>query len=294
MRLRGSVPPAQAPTLVQYTVPQKQQGPQSMPALVGQSALITGAGRGIGQALALRLAAQGANVTLIARTLAQVEAVAAEIRGHGGQALAIAADVTDDAAVHRVTAAAAERFGPVSVLVNNAGHGDPFGPVGDVDPLQWWGTQKVHVLGSLLFMRCLIPGMRARGGGRIINIVSRAGLQPIPNMSAYAVAKCTAIRLIEQVDLEERHSNVRAFALQPGNIITEMARETMASPEAQRYIPEGVAMLRGLTPASSDADLQRTCDVVVGLASGTYDALAGQYLDIAWDLEARLAEARKP
>lgn len=265
-----------------------------MPALVGQSALITGAGRGIGQALALRLAAQGANVTLIARTLAQVEAVAAEIRSHGGQALAMAADVTDDAAVHRVTAAAAERFGPVSVLVNNAGHGDPFGPVGDVDPLQWWGTQKVHVLGSLLFMRCLIPGMRARGGGRIINIVSRAGLQPIPNMSAYAVAKCTAIRLIEQVDLEERHSNVRAFALQPGNIITEMARETMASPEAQRYIPEGVAMLRGLTPASSDADLQRTCDVVVGLASGTYDALAGQYLDIAWDLEARLAEAGKP
>lgn len=263
-----------------------------MQTLAGQSALITGAGRGIGRALALRLAAEGANLTLTARTLTQLQAVAAEIAGQGGQALTIAADVTDDAAVHRVTAAAAERFGPVSVLVNNAGHGEPFGPIGDIDPLKWWATQKVHVLGSLLFMRCVIPGMRARGGGRIINIVSRAGLQPIPNMSAYAVAKCTAIRLIEQVDLEERENNVRAFALQPGNIITEMARETMASPEAQRYIPEGVAMLRGLTAASSDADLRRTCDVVAGLASGAYDAIAGQYLDIAWDLQAKLAQSR--
>jgi NAD(P)-dependent dehydrogenase (short-subunit alcohol dehydrogenase family) len=263
-----------------------------MRALVGQSALVTGAGRGIGKALALRLAAEGAYVTLTARTLPQLKAVAAEINSHGGQALPVAADVTDDSAVHRVAAAASERFGPVSVLVNNAGLGDPFGPVGDIDPLEWWATQKVHVLGSLLFMRSVIPGMRARGGGRIINIVSRAGLQPIPNMSAYAVAKCTAIRLIEQVDLEERPNNVRAFALQPGTIITDMALETMASPEAQRYIPEGIAMLRGLTPGSSDADLQRTCEVVTNLASGSYDALAGQYLDIAWDLEAKLVEQR--
>jgi NAD(P)-dependent dehydrogenase (short-subunit alcohol dehydrogenase family) len=263
-----------------------------MRALVGQSALITGAGRGIGKALALRLAAEGAHVTLTARTLSQLKAVAAEIQSQGGQALAVAADVTDDAAVHRVAAAASERFGPVAVLVNNAGIGEPFGPIGDIDPLQWWATQKVHVLGSLLFMRCVIPGMRARGGGRIINIASRAGLQPIPNMSAYAVAKCSTIRLIEQVDLEERQNNVRAFALQPGTILTDMAHETMASPDAQRYIPEGIAMLRGLTPASSAADLQRTCNVVASLASGTYDALAGRYLDIAWDLEASLAELR--
>lgn len=260
-----------------------------MQALVGQSTLITGAGRGIGRALALRLAAEGAHVTLTARTLPQLAAVAAEIERAGGKALVAAADVTDDAAVHRVAAAAAEAFGPISILVNNAGIGDPFGPVGDIDPLQWWATQKVHVLGSLLFIRSVISGMRARGGGRIINIVSRAGLQPVPNMSAYAVAKCTTIRLIEQVDLEERGHQIRAFALQPGNILTEMAHETMASPDAQRYIPEGIAMLRGLTAASSDADLKRTCDVVTALASGVYDALAGQYLDIAWDLDAKLA-----
>jgi len=260
-----------------------------MRSLAGQCALITGAGRGIGKALALRLAAEGAHVTLTARTHAQIEAVAAEIASRGGQALAVAADVTDEAAVYHVATAAAERFGPVAVLINNAGIGDPFGPIGDIDPLQWWATQKVHVLGSLLFMRSVIPAMRARGGGRIINIVSRAGLQPIHNMSAYAVAKCTAIRLIEQVDLEEREHKIRAFALQPGTIITEMAQQTLSSPEAQRYIPEGIAMLRALTSASSDADLQRCCDVVAALAAGTYDALAGQYLDIAWDLEARLA-----
>jgi NAD(P)-dependent dehydrogenase (short-subunit alcohol dehydrogenase family) len=261
-----------------------------MRSLLGQSALVTGAGRGIGKALALRLAAEGASVTLTARTLTQVQAVAAQIESAGGQALAAAADVMDDAAVYRVTAAAAERFGPTSVLVNNAGVGEPFGPIGDIDPLQWWATQKVHVLGSLLFMRCVIPGMRARGGGRIINIVSRAGLEPVPSMSAYAVAKCTAIRLTEHVDLEERGAGIRAFALQPGTIITDMARQTISSPQAQQHIPEGVAWLSSITPASSDADLERCCDVVAALAAGCYDALAGQYLDIAWDLEAKLAK----
>jgi len=132
--------------------------------------------------------------------------------------------------------------------------------------------------------------MRARGGGRIVNIVSSAGLQPIPNLSAYAVGKCTAIRLTENVDLEERAKGIRAFALQPGTIITDMAHGTMASPEAKRYIPEGVAMLQARTPAESEADLRRCCDVVAALAAGKYDGLAGRYLDIAWDLEAKLRE----
>ena len=258
--------------------------------LAEQSALVTGAGRGIGKALALRLAADGARVTLAARTRQQIDAAAAEIEARGGKALAIAADVTDSTAVSRAVAAASERFGPVSVLVNNAGIPDPYGPIGDLDPLQWWATQKVHVLGPLLFMRAVIPAMRARGSGRIINIVSSAGLQPIPNMSAYSVAKCTSIRVTETVDLEERDKGVRAFALQPGTIITDMAHSTLGSPEAQRYIPDGIAMLKGRTPEQSDTDLRRCCDVVAALASGKYDALAGRYLDIDWDLDAKLSE----
>jgi NAD(P)-dependent dehydrogenase (short-subunit alcohol dehydrogenase family) len=258
--------------------------------LAGQSALITGAGRGIGKALALRLAGDGAHVTLTARSRQQVEEVAALIQAQGGKAQAVVADVSDSAAVARA-AAAAERFGPVCILVNNAGLPGPFGPIGDTDPLEWWSSHKVHVLGPLLFMRAVIPGMRARqGGGRIINIVSSAGLQPIPNLSAYAVGKSTAIRLSENVDLEERNNGIRVFALQPGTIITDMAHDTMSSPAARRYIPAGIAMLQGRTPEQSASDLRRCCDVVASLAAGKYDALGGRYLDIDWDLDAKLKE----
>ncbi len=262
-----------------------------MTPLAGQSALVTGAGRGIGKALAMRLAADGAHVTLTARSRRQVEEVAALIEAQGGKAQAVVADVSDSAAVAQAAAAGAMRFGPISILVNNAGLPGPFGPIGDTDPLEWWSSHKVHVLGPLLFMRAVIPGMRARrGGGRIINIVSSAGLQPIPNLSAYAVGKSTAIRLSENVDLEERKNGIRVFALQPGTIITNMAHDTISSAAAQRYIPEGIAMLQGRTPEQSASDLRRCCDVVASLAAGKYDTLGGRYLDIDWDLDAKMTE----
>jgi NAD(P)-dependent dehydrogenase (short-subunit alcohol dehydrogenase family) len=260
-----------------------------VPTLTGQSALVTGSGRGIGKAIALRLAADGARVTLAARSLAQVEAVAAEIRAAGGEAAAVCADVSDQDAVTRAVAAA-NRFGPIAILVNNAGVPGPYGPIGVVDPLEWWASQKVHVLGPLLFMSAVLPAMRARRKGRIIGIVSRAALEPIPHMSAYAVGKCTATRLIETVDLENKEHGVRAFALHPGTIMTDMARDTLGSPDAQRWIADGISFLKGRRPEDSRADLARCCDVVSACAVGRYDALAGRYLDINWDLDAKSSE----
>jgi NAD(P)-dependent dehydrogenase (short-subunit alcohol dehydrogenase family) len=258
--------------------------------LTGQSALVTGAGRGIGRAIALRLAAEGAKVTLAARSIDQIEAVAAEIRAGGGQAAAIAADVTDHIAVANAVAAA-NRFGRVSILVNNAGLPGPYGPIGIADPLEWWASQQVHVLGPLLFMSAVLPGMRARAGGRIINIVSRAALEPVPHLSAYAVGKCTALRLTEHVDLENKQHGVRAFALHPGTIITDMARDTLGSLEAQRWIAGGIEFLKSRSPQDSDADLARCRDVVVALAAGRYDTLGGRYLSIDWDLDTKANES---
>jgi NAD(P)-dependent dehydrogenase (short-subunit alcohol dehydrogenase family) len=256
--------------------------------LKDQSAIVTGAGRGIGKAIALRLAADGACVTLTARTLPQLEATAAEIRASGGVATVVAADVRDRDAVGRVVAAA-RRQGPVSILVNNAGVAGPYGPIGDCDALEWWAAQQIHVLGPLLFMSALIPQMRETGG-RIINIVSRAALEPVPRLSAYGVGKCTATRLTETVDLENREHGVRAFALHPGTILTEMARGTLSSPEAQHWIADGLAFLKDRRAEDSAADLARCCDVVAACAAGRYDALAGRYLDINWDLDAKVRE----
>lgn len=258
--------------------------------LAGQAALVTGAGRGIGRAIAERLAAEGARVTLVARDAARLEAVAAAIRHAGGEAHALPAQVASAPEVDAAVRAAVARFGPVTILVNNAGVPGPYGPVGTIDPLEWWGTQAINVLGPVLFMHATIPAMRERRSGRIINIVSSAGLQPVPHLSAYAVSKHTLVRITETVDIEERGHGIRAFALHPGTITTDMARGTIGSPEAQHWVPEGVAMLRNRTDAESARDLARCCDVVASLAAGRFDALGGRYLDLWWDLA---AEARQ-
>lgn len=255
-----------------------------MTALARSSALVTGAGRGIGRAIAMRLAAEGARVTLVARTAAQLEDTAERIRREGGEAFSFAADVTQPAAVAAAVQAATERFGPPAVLVNNAGIPGPYGPVGVMDPCAWWATQSVNVFATLLFMSAVIPSMRARHAGRIVNIVSSAGLEPVPHLSAYAVSKCTVIRLTETVDLESRPAGVRVFALHPGTITTDMAQLTIGSADAQRWVPEGVAMLKNRTASESARDLVRCCDVVASLSAGQYDALAGRYLDLWWDL----------
>ena len=262
-----------------------------MPALPPSPALVTGAGRGIGRAIAERLAAEGTPVTLVARTRADIEGVAAGIVARGGAAHAITADVTNPPAISDALTAAAARFGPLRLLINNAGTPGPYGPVGMVDPLDWWKSQQLHVLAPLLTMNAVIPHMQRQGGGRIINIVSSAGTIPIPHLSAYAVGKCTLIRLTETVDLEQRAHGIRAFALHPGTMVTDMAHSTIGSADAVRWIPEGIAMLRAITPEASAADLARCTAIVAAIASGRYDAIAGRYLGIDSDLDAMAAEA---
>jgi len=262
-----------------------------MSSLARQSAIVTGAGRGIGRSIALRLAAEGARVTLVARSSGQLEETADRIRRAGGEALVFAADVTSRDAVTAAAQAAAATFGPVSILVNNAGIPGPYGPIGVIDPGEWWAAQEVNVLAALLFMSAVMPGMRAAGGGRIVNIVSSAGIEPVPHLSAYAVSKCTVIRLTETVDLESRGAGVRAFALHPGTITTQMSHATVSSAQAQRWLPEGVQMLKSRAPEDSARDLTRCCEVVAALAAGKYDALGGRYLDLWWDLDARREES---
>ena len=257
--------------------------------LTEQTALVAGAGRGIGRALAERLAAEGAAVALLARSDVEVEAAAEQIRSNGGRAIAIVADVTRSGDVADAVEACESQYGPITFLVSNAGVPGPFGPVGAVDVEEWWQAQCVHLRAPLLLASAVLPGMRQRRCGRILCINSIGAVIVQNHTSAYCVGKAAQLRLVEHIDSENRSAGVRAFALQPGIILTAMARETIGRPDAQRWVPEMVAALKGLEGAPhATSDLDRCASLCVAIATGQYDRLAGRYLDAKDDLDALL------
>jgi len=259
--------------------------------LAGQNAIVTGGGRGFGRAIAHGLAAAGAAVTVTARSKNQIDAVAAEIEAAGGRALAVAGDVTNRTDAARVVEAAEKKFGPTTVLVNNAGVTGPFGPVWVNDPDEWWDAQAVIVRGTLLFMRAVMPGMVARRKGTVINVAALGGQWFAPKLTAYAVAKSSQIRLSEHAAAEAKEFGVSVFSIEPGTVYTDMTEHTIASPEAQRWVPQMVEYLKNVIKAKDPAPgLARCAEMCVQLASGRYAALSGRFLLPSDDFEKMLLE----
>ena len=259
--------------------------------LAGNNAIVTGGGRGFGRAIARGLAAAGAAVTVSARSKNQIHAVAAEIEAAGGKALAVAGDVTNRADVASVVECAEKKFGPTTVLVNNAGVTGPFGPVWVNDPDEWWDAQAVIVRGTLLFMRAAMPGMVARRAGTVINVSALGGQWFAPKLTAYAVAKSSQIRLSEHAAAEAKEFGVSVFSIEPGTVYTDMTESTINSPDAQRWVPQMVSRLTELKATQGPEDGIEWCtERCVGLASGRYDALSGRYIDRRDDPEQLLRE----
>jgi 3-oxoacyl-[acyl-carrier protein] reductase len=231
------------------------------------SAFVTGGGRGIGANIARALAADGWDVTVAARSLDQVEAVAAEI---GGRAAEL--DVSDADAVERAFAAA----GPIDLLVANAGIGNQEGATWEADPADWWRVLEVNVLGVHLCCRAVIPGMLERGGGRIVITASGAAYLPGLTHTAYPASKAAVARYGETLN-SELAGRIPVFFISPGLVQTEMTSEF---PDDAPWTPPELAP-----------------ELVRKLASGRYDALAGRYLhaehDDVDDLLVRIDEIRE-
>ena len=260
--------------------------------LAGQVAIITGGGRGFGKAIAMAFAAEGAAVTVTARSTRQLDSTVAQIKAAGGKAFAVPGDVTNRKDVERVVSAAHRHFGPTTLLVNNAGLASPFGPIGTIDPDEWWAAQAVHVRGPFLFISGVLPEMISAKKGRIINVASLGGTRVEPNLSAYCVGKATEIRLTEQVAAEGKPHGISAFAIEPGTVYTDMAEATINDPKAQRYMPGMLEVLKKIRDTEDPAKgLARCAAMCVKLASGRYDGLTGRYLTPDDDFDDLLSKA---
>jgi NAD(P)-dependent dehydrogenase (short-subunit alcohol dehydrogenase family) len=194
--------------------------------LQNKIALITGSGRGIGRAIALLFAQEGASVFLTARTEAQIYAVAGEITSKGGKAVHVSADVSQEADCSRVFAAAREKFGRVDILVNNAGHYGPVVPVEEYPLAEFDKVIAVHLRAAFVLSKLALPEMYARKSGVILNISSLSAKSAFGWGSAYAAAKAGMLGLTRVMAAEASRQGVRVNAICPGPVTeTEMSKE---------------------------------------------------------------------
>jgi NAD(P)-dependent dehydrogenase (short-subunit alcohol dehydrogenase family) len=256
-----------------------------------QVALITGGGRGLGRAFAEALAWAGATVAIVARSEDQLRDVAQAIEQAGSRALAFAADVTDRQVIEQVVTEVEQRLGHIDLLVNTAGVFRALGPIAEVDPDEWWREVEINVRGTFLCARAILPGMIARGRGRIINIASAAGLRALPTTSAYCLSKTAIIRFSESLAIENGDRGVCAFAMHPGTVRTPMTDYVVESDEIGQRAPWVQQWFQQLFREGADTPIQRSVALLLFLASGQADALSGRYIDIDDDLDALLQQA---
>jgi NAD(P)-dependent dehydrogenase (short-subunit alcohol dehydrogenase family) len=250
-------------------------------------AMVTGAGRGIGRAIAARLAADGIRVALVARSADELAETASQIAGAqpGASAAGYPADVTDASSVAAALDAAARELGPIDLLVNGAGIDGPHQPFHEVDVDAWWRVVEVNLRGTAVVTRAVLPGMIARGRGRIIQLASDAAGRPSPRNSAYACSKAAVLRLTDSLAAELTGTGVSVFAVSPGLVRTAMTERIWQMMETSRWEP-------GVTPIAPFmwSEPARVAELVSFLASGRGDALSGRYLHVLMGDPAQQAE----
>jgi NAD(P)-dependent dehydrogenase (short-subunit alcohol dehydrogenase family) len=242
--------------------------------LAGEVAVVTGAGRGIGRAIALAQAKEGAKVALLARTAPEIEAAEKEIAGTGGSARAFPLDIVDLDSVMKTFASIERELGAISLLTNNAGAFAAIGPIWTVNPGAWWRDVETNIRGTFNCCRAVLPAMRARGHGRVINMVGGGTATSFPSGSGYATSKAGLLRFTESVSDSLAGSGVLVFAMDPGLVRTAMTEFQLTSQDGRTHLP-GMA---GLFEKGINVPPTLAARLSVEIGSGRFDKLAGRML----------------
>jgi NAD(P)-dependent dehydrogenase (short-subunit alcohol dehydrogenase family) len=258
----------------------------------GMVAIVTGASRGLGREFARALGAGGASVLVTARSLADLEATAADVIELGGQCEVICGDASDPGLIARAVALTEERFGGVDLLVNNAGV-MLVGEVATADPDEWWQAMDTNVRGPLLWTQAVLPGMRSRGHGRIINVSSLAAYGPMPHTSSYGASKAALSQLSTSLAAEVADDGVIVLAYGP-TALTDLSRRLFEN----EVIPlDRRDQFERTFTTESDELMRLSVDLFTFMAAGGADHMSGSYLGQqrgSFDTPASVARMRTP
>lgn len=250
----------------------------------GQVAVVTGGGRGLGRAFAKELATAGARVAVVARSVDELAQTVALIENANGRAKAFQADVSSADEVGRTFESVEQFFGPVDLLVNNAGVVGPIGPFWERPFEDFWRAMEVNLRGALLCAHAVLPGMVARKQGRIINVTT--GTAPFPYLSSYLASKMALVRAAECIAAEVKPFGISVFSIAPGTVETKMTDISRNSADGRQWLP----WFRRIFDEGLNVPPERPAELIVKLASGEFDALTGLYLTPFDDLSRVLNE----
>ncbi len=251
--------------------------------LTGKVAVITGGGRGIGRAIALKFSGEGSAIVIAARTKSEIEAVAKEIRDVGGRALAVPADVADEKQCEHLIHTATAQFGQVDLLVNNAGDYGPVKPVEEISPAEWDAVIAAHLRGAYLLTRLVLPGMYARLSGAILNISSLSAKSAFPWGAPYAAAKAGMLGLTRVTAAEAARKGVRINAICPGPVTETKMSKDLGHTLAKRLGVSEQEQLEGFLNTILQGRGQTANEVAAAalfLCSEQASAITGQGLNV--------------
>lgn len=245
----------------------------------GKVSIITGAGRGIGKAIAQKFADEGSIVILVARSKKEISETLDEIIKSGGNGMAIPTDISVENDVKKLVKTTVNKFSRIDVLVNNAAIMTPIGPVQKINSKEWENTLKTNLFGTFYCIKETIPYMISQQSGKIINMSGGGAFNPFPNFSAYSTSKAAIVRLTETVAEELKEYNIQVNAISPGAIKTKMTLDVIQNSQlagneyerAQKVLETG------------GADLSKVEELVMFLASNESSSLTGKTISAQWD-----------